>query len=621
MKAPDTPIHRLLLAAIRTPWTSPQWLASQAELTLEEADEICTEAIGQGLAQHCWHSGAHTSVRLVAPTERGVEATARAMESPVAELLSMCHFTSARFWAMRCAQPIVQDVTTIIASTAQSIKSGEMQAHGFTHIEHQVFVQRRHHMQDVFVHGLIELYTEQHLKCFYLLIDHAHSDVWQWAGLLRCLRNAAKATDSVASSLPALLIISRGSFRAMAMLALAKMCGLSTPIAATGRLSDVRKHGLLWKGESNGWASVMGGEILSGVHPLQLASDIPRLMAKHQQATQPKRRALNGPLDMSPPTTAQRIDDLDTLTPSQQQLLVFLSRNPVVPLSVISIWLGATDLHENLTALEAQGFAERVPTKLDESIWAATFAAMQLLAARQMQPEGWLRRYRFFRADHERRLLHTLAGYRFLAALKEQCERRSRSMRKLDTRPGTLNTGVIPYYWVAAFESEWMASDWYASAGHLHYWRPDGYGALRAGASTTHFWMEIDGTANAPSRKDPQIWAGKLGRLCDYIQSRRWQLRYPALPRLLIVTTDLRNRLLIFDALTEAVRARAMAVPQVWVASSVAVQQRGTLAKIWFNASIGSDVMDYAFENISPIAVGVRSPLDLRQPVNQRRPL
>ena len=603
MDTPESPTHRLLLEAIHAPWTPLHWQARQAGLAVSDAEGLCTEAIERGLAQQSWCNTVQAPVRIVAPTMHGIEDVAKAMHIPVAVLLSICHFTSMRFWVMRCAQPIVQDVTAIMEATARSIEHSKPQAQGFVDARCQLFLPRRHHTQDVFVHGLIELHAQQHLKRFHLLIDHGHSDVWQWAGLLRCLRNWGKSAGEAATHFPTLLIISRGSFRAMTMLALAQMCGLSTPVAATGQLADVCAHGLLPSAGSKQWASVIGGAIVSGVNPLRLASDVPSMPIEPHRVAASKRTA--AVIDLTPPVALRRIDQLDSLTPAQQQLLVFLSRNPVLPVSVIATWQSEADLCERLATLELLGLAEQVQTKLDESIWAATFEAMQLLAARQLQPDGWLRRYRFFRADHERRLIHTLTGYRFFAALKEQCQRRSRSMRKLDTRPGTLNTGVIPYYAMLGFESEWMASDWYASEGRLHYWRPDGYGALRAGASVTHFWIEIDGTPNAPSRKDPQVWAGKLDRLCDYVQSGRWQLRYPARPRLLIVTTDLRNRTLIFDALVETARARSMAVPQVWVAAQAAVLQRGALAKIWFNASIGDEVMGYAFENVAPVAVGV----------------
>lgn len=603
MDTPESPIHRLLLEAIRAPWSSLHWQARQARLAVSDAEGLCEEAVERGLAQQRWIAMGQAPGWIIAPTMPGIETVANAMDLPVAVLLSRCHFTTPRFWAMRGAQPIVQVVTAIIEATVRSIEYGEPHAQGFVDTHCRLFLSRRHHTQDVFVHGLIELHAQQHLKGFHLLIDHGHSDVWQWAGLLRCLRHWGKSSDEGMASFPTLLIISRGSFRAMTMLALAQMCGLPTPAAATGQLVDVCAHGLLASATSKHWASVIGGAVVSGVNPLRLASDAPSAPAAlHRVATSKYAVAM---IDLTPPVALRRIDQLDALSPAQQQLLVFLSRNPVSPLSVIATWQGEANLPENLATLESFGLAEQVQTKLDESIWAATVEAMQLLAARQLQPESWLRRYRFFRADHERRLMHTLAGYRFFAALKEQCQRRSRSMRKLDTRPGTLNIGVIPYYALLEFESEWMASDWYASDGRLHYWRPDGYGALRAGASLTHFWIEIDGTANAPSRKDPQVWAGKLDRLCDYVQSRRWQLRYSALPRLLIVTTDLRNRALIFDAMVEAARARSMAAPQVWVAALTAVQQRGALAKIWFNASIGDEVMNYAFENVAPVAIGV----------------
>ena len=601
MNPPESPLHRLLLEGIRAPWTSVQWQAQQAGMAMSEAESLWAEALERGLIQESWYANEKAPVQIVAPTVLGIATLATTMGLPVAALLSRCHFTTERFWAMRCAQPVVQDVTALVAATLRTIDRSEAQ--GVVDAQCRLFLARRQHAQDVFVHALVALRGRHAQKRFHLLIDHAYGDVWQWAGVLRCLRQWAKSAGEAVTNFPTLLIISTSSFRAMAMLALTQMCGIATPVAATGRLADIRRHGLLDDVERMQWSSVLGGAITTVVNPLSLANDVPLTVIERQRAALSNRT--DRPIDLTPSPILGRIEALDALTPTQYRVLLFLSRNPVVTNAVIAAWLSVADPHADLAVLRACGLVEQVPAKFDENIWAATDDTMQLLAARQLQPDGWLRRYRFFRADHERRLIHTLTGYRFFAAVKEQCQRRSRSMRKLDTRPGTLNTGVIPYYSMLGFESEWMASDWYASDGHVRYWRPDGYGALRAGASVTHFWIEIDGTPNAPSRKDPQVWAGKLGRLCDYVQSRRWQLRYPALPRMLIVTTDLRNRMLIFDALVETARARSMAVPQVWVTAQAAVQQRGALAKIWFNASIGDEVMGYAFENVAPVAVGV----------------
>lgn len=40
--------------------------------------------------------------------------------------------------------------------------------------------------------------------------------------------------------------------------------------------------------------------------------------------------------------------------------------------------------------------------------------------------------------------------------------------------PGTLKDGVIPYYELTAFESEFVATEWYIRGGETRYWRPDG---------------------------------------------------------------------------------------------------------------------------------------------------
>ncbi|NJM42562.1 MAG: hypothetical protein HC853_18380 [Anaerolineae bacterium] len=146
----------------------------------------------------------------------------------------------------------------------------------------------------------------------------------------------------------------------------------------------------------------------------------------------------------------------------------------------------------------------------------------------------------------------------------------------------------------------------YARFGTARYFRPDGGGTLRAGATQTYFWFEMDGTPAAPSRKDPAVWAGKLSRLCDYVQSGRWALRYPEMPRLLIITTDLRNLPYITDALGFAARARSMEPPLTFVAVLSAVQQRGPLAKIWREVLPDDETdneLGYAFDDVAPLAV------------------
>jgi hypothetical protein len=292
---------------------------------------------------------------------------------------------------------------------------------------------------------------------------------------------------------------------------------------------------------------------------------------------------------------------LEKLEGGSYKVLTFLSRNPVAPLSCVAIFCGMpfTQAQVELDALASSGFADQVQTPLTESIWSATDRAIGLLHEREMQTVGAMKRYRFFRADHERRLIHTLSAYRFFENLKKQCDGRSRATRKLDTLPGTINDGRIPYYELAVFESELMASDWYVMNGATRYWRPDGYGAIRAGVTWTRFWIEIDGTTQAPSRKDPAVWDGKMGRLCDYIVSQRWALRYPDIPRLLIITTDIRNQPLIHDALVEAARARSIEPPRVLVADAATMKQRGAGGRIWHEVTDtgrGTDTPVYAFD-------------------------
>jgi hypothetical protein len=196
-----------------------------------------------------------------------------------------------------------------------------------------------------------------------------------------------------------------------------------------------------------------------------------------------------------------------------------------------------------------------------------------------------LRRHAFFRADAERRPFHALAVSRFFEALKSQSISRSRTTRRLDTPPGKVNEGVIPFYDLATFESEMDSSESYIHNGAVRYWRPDGYGALRSGVTWTRFWLEMDGTPQSASRSSASAWEAKIARLYEYNLSGRWTLRYPVFPHLLIVTTDLHKRLLIQEALIGLARSRSMTPLQVFAASLGAVQAVGPYAQTWYDAT------------------------------------
>ncbi len=618
--SPLAPDIRLLLEITRTPYATPDWLAVQCEQTTEALDaEIKTlldrqwiEALPQALSLY-------PQWRYV-PTALGIGEAAKAIELPPEVLAQRLRYGGNRVRALRVALEIAHDAGTILSATQRHCREHAPAIQ----CEAEMFTPRRYKNADLFLHGQF-VWGNSRGKAspchpYVLHIDRGGSSVWQWWGHLRYL--AMWAGRLAANVRPTLLIVSTRPFRATAMLMLARMAGTTqaVPVAATAQRAIALTHGLIAVAQQpNGWRMLLPNQTLVSADPFQhegvdaatyerstfAVMTVARALVKRDSDRRMRVSNHNLPV----PTPPAGIEHLERLEDAAQRVLIGLCRYPVATPSIIAslLDLPQATVASCLDQLAHVGLAETVPSKIDETVWVATDMGAQLRLAREMQPASALKRYGFFRADHTRRVIHTLTGYRFFTALRELCQHRSRAMRKLDTRPTTVNDGHIPYYELAVIESELMAADWFvrdgANGSVRHYWRPDGYGALRAGTCWTRFWLEIDGTANAPSRKDPQVWAGKMARLCDYGQTGRWSLRYPELPRLLIVSTDLRNSPLIFDALSEAARARAMPPPRVFIASHEAIRQRGALAKIWREVTHGDETLVYAFDGVAPIAI------------------
>lgn len=475
----------------------------------------------------------------------------------------------------------------------------------------QSYIPRKHHHDLIHLHAAFTFLTAEQAKPYFLLIDRAEGNVWMWQLHLRYLGDWAKRAGPK-HRCPPLLIVCPSHFRAGAMLRLTRSICPNLTVIATGCRDIALSEGLLAVSKQpKGWRLLLPNNTPAPIDPFALPG-IPRAVYESSPFAIDKlaRAAHVGETEVKQ-EQASDMSRFVSLDEQQHQVLAFLCRNPVIPESAIDICLAAppATLQNHILHLEQDGFAYRIKTNIAEPIWAATDLGAQLRFEREMQPANHLRRYRFFRADHERRLMHTLGVYRFFESIQQHCERRSRATRKLDAKPDELNDGRVQMFVLKTWESEFMASDGYVLRGQMHFWRPDGYGAVRAGKMVTHFWLELDGTASAPSRFDPEVWMGKLGRLCDYVQSRRWTFRYPKLPRLLIVTTDLRNLTHIYDALAESAQARGMhKLPKVLVAGSTAVQQRGPLAKVWLDVAQEDETWCYAFDGLEMHTLQARVP-------------
>ena len=614
---------RLLLTAARFPWSAPTVLAGIAG-TSGEAMAQATQALAdQGLLLSVGQAHSSYPPTHMALTDAGYGAAAAALSIPASVLLKRLHLTPGRYWALRAALEFAHELRTILDATIRDLKTSGL----FTSLAYDLLLPRIYKSAEIHLHASLTLFDADRAYPYFLLLDRGDASAWQWYPQLRCLARMARPSRAP-SYFPPLLIVSTRDFRARAMLALARMAGPAMTVAATAQREVALNDGLLAVTRDRGWLSMKADARLATVDPFAVPGMAHadyrrcrfavRTLDDLRAPASTKTGSAAIPIALARPASLKGLEHLEALTDAPYRLLTFLVRHPVIPLTAVATFLDQSPeaVQRDLDTLEQHSLAERVPAprRIGESIWAATDLGLRLRLAREMQPPHALKRYRFHRRDAQRHLFHTLAEHRFFEALKTRCDARSRSTRKLDTLPGALNTGHIPYYELAVFESEVLAGDWYIKNGQARHWHPDGYGALRAGVVYTRFWLEIDGTVQAPSRKDPVVWAGKMGRLCDYIESGRWALRYPHVPRLLIVTTAVVNRKPVYDALVTSARTRRLEeLPVVYLAWTKDAQQRGPLGRIWHHvsgmgATGGRDDLCYAFEGVAPLAVRAHQP-------------
>lgn len=432
-----------------------------------------------------------------------------------------------------------------------------------------------------------------------ILLDYSGDSILQWQPHLHYLRERAKRGQAV----PTLLLLCPTHFRAESVLRLAATLGVSTSIFASTQYE---------RGLHNGeWLAWRDG----AVH----ATDPFTLLSKEVEAKSNSRPWRNNSAAAYPPSPLCDLSHpawivFKTLiqTPAclPRAIAVFSNLSLELVQGVLAELRQSNFAHGGGLGLE-QPISKPIQrsnppisvASIDQYLWSVTDEGLHGWITEQMLPPSTVAKYRFFRADHQRRAQHTSVAYGFFQSLIELCQQRNRAI-------GVLADGRAPYV-LAEFESELRASDWYRGPrrGDVNYWRPDGYGALRAGDTTTRFWIEIDGTAQAPSRHSPIVWERKMMGLCDYLLSERWTFRYETQPSMLIITTDYRNRPLICDVLHFTARARGLKPPQVFMATQAALAQRGPLAPIWFDLTCNEDQPTHAF-------VGLDQPLDLAKRLN-----
>jgi DNA-binding Lrp family transcriptional regulator len=292
--------------------------------------------------------------------------------------------------------------------------------------------------------------------------------------------------------------------------------------------------------------------------------------------------------------------------PEARRILTVLQKQDNIRLSDIarSTELPVPHVKKHLDQLEAEGLVRAMHRLPEHLLWAATDIAVELVAARALQPaDRAVQRHRFFRADHIRRSQHTRETYAFFEKLHSHCVRRSRASASFDANAHGADDGMIPFYELIDFESEMTAAAWYVLRGQARLWRPDGYGLLRAGRDFTPFWLEIDGTTTTRSRRDAALWEDKLGRMCDYFASDHWRMKHDVFPRLLIVSSSVRQRAVVAEALEAAARSRSIAAPPVFMTGHEALAQRSPLGPIWFQIAPATREPTFAFDGVTPQVV------------------
>jgi hypothetical protein len=173
---------------------------------------------------------------------------------------------------------------------------------------------------------------------------------------------------------------------------------------------------------------------------------------------------------------------------------------------------------------------------------------------------------------------------------------------------------------VAEVRDEMACRAWVSYAVTRHWqrewetceWRPDGYGLLDVGGIETPFFLEIGGTAAAPSKLDPEKWATKVEALFRYAESGQWQASYTEFPRWLIVlsvppgSAAWHRRVELIHELicTQRSPFKRDDGVQVFATSRETWEKHGALMPIWTNLVHGIyDEPGHAFEGVGALGV------------------
>lgn len=421
-------------------------------------------------------------------------------------------------------------------------------------------------------------------------VQGGEETVWMWWRHLRYFEAWARRSGE---PFPPLLILTTRDFRCTALLVLARQLCPSVPVVA---LAD-REAALIQDPTQAAWMMLSGNRVI-GVHPFEENPIWARLTERHrvQARTRTSRAATtatpDGPVTWQRPSSLNALPAVEVLDKDPLNVLAFLARHPVCSPDLLHAFLLFEDvqLQAAIDQLVAARLADWHMDKTKPAVLSATLDAVRILATRTGSAlvEMICHRFTQSRAEHLRRLQHTLDVQEIFMRLHRQAKQWSDVLRKVDAPVALANDGDIPHFELEVFEEDLYAAAHFTIAGIRRKWLPDGYGVLRAGDTWQPFWFELDGTRASRSRVDPDAWQRKFDNVYAYQTTGKWRLRHMAFPMLLVVTHDLRYFSLICDIATSTAHGMDAAMPRVFVASWDALVQRGPLSPIWRAAHEGA---------------------------------
>ena len=575
---------RVLLAALRGPWSSPTQIAARVGINTTEARSICEQLGRADLLEPALHRLKHFPPVVYACTNQGLAALSGSLRISTERLLSWAGFEQERWWWLRASFEIAQEVNAFCAALAQNSGPDAL-------VDWQPFILRRFMKRLLIVHCRLALIGPDTVRPYYLLCDRTSAPVTHWLPQLRYL--ALWARWSTDDYFPPLLVLTASAFRARALLALSQAWAPQLAVAVTSQ-----KRVALSQHPAQARWHMLRDERLIEVRPFDFAAIPLRTWARQRHRIAPagdlirkRSRAYTDQSTWHPSSSShlmrlvsptREIKAIERLDDEDNRVLTFLARHPVCPTPTIArlCELPIEQTRAILAALRTAGLAQPTSHNQPASTWMATDAAVRVCAVRDGRlPDPTARCYAAYCRERHRRPHHTAAIFSFFEQVKSAASGRSRPIRWPDEPRNRT------YYDLTSFEDEMACASFYREADATRMFLPDGGGTFRAGHELTWFWLEIDGTPQSPSRWDPRRLYAKIDNLVGYQHSQRWAYRYPEFPRLLIVTTDPGNYRYLQDGLFDAARARSVQPPEVFATTIASLSTHGPLGRIWFDLS------------------------------------